>query len=336
MSPGREALERISRPVAEEAALLDQGFRRHLGCDLPLIQGVFSHLLEGGGKRVRPLLALLCSGLLAESGSRRLPPRESVQRLAAAVEYIHIASLLHDDVVDRSDLRRGKRTAHRVWGAESAILSGDYLYARAYSLLVENGELSLLAVISAATTHMAQGEVLQLLRSFSTGTTEEEYLEVIEGKTACLISACSEGAACLAETEREERAALRDYGHHLGLAFQIADDLLDYTGSPQTLGKPAGLDFSEGKVTLPVIHLFAALPEPERAALREVFLRDESRPGEFPLVLEQMKATGSLTRTQRTAEEHAARARVALSPFPPGPCRESLLFLADYVVGRES
>jgi octaprenyl-diphosphate synthase len=333
MGAGRDELDQISAPVAEEIALLNRSFRGFLGTDVPLINQVFDHLLEGGGKRIRPLLVLLTGGLLAEAGAGA-PPQDKLFRLAAALEFIHTSSLLHDDVVDQSDLRRGKRAAHRMWGVEPSILCGDYLFSRAFSLLVENGDLPLLTVVSAATTGMARGEVLQLLRSYSTGTSEREYLEVIDGKTACLISACSEGAACLGGAGGEPRARLARFGRQLGLAFQVADDLLDYTATEQEMGKARGHDFLEGKFTLPAIYLMEDAATADRAAIRDAFLAEEPREADLARILSLMERHGSIARARRTAGELADRAVAELGGFADGPCRRRLADLARYVVGR--
>ncbi len=334
MSTARGDLERISRPAAKEIALFEDSFRSFLGTDVPLINQVFDHLLEGGGKRIRPLLVLLCGGLLAEQGSP--VPREKLFRLAASVEFIHTATLLHDDVVDTSDVRRGKRAAHRTWGLEAAILCGDYLFSRAFSLLVENGTLPLLSVVSSATTGMARGEVMQLLRSFSTGTSEEEYFEIIDGKTARLIAACSEGAACIAGAAKEARTALEGYGRNLGLAFQVTDDVLDYVAEGGTTGKMPGKDFFEGKFTLPAIYLMESLSASERKTVRGAFLRDDPREEDLAQVISLMREKGSLERAARKADELAVRAAGFLETLADGSHRRSLQDLAGYVVRRRS
>jgi len=341
MASRRVDLDRIAQPVADEVALLDDSFRSLLGTDVPLVGQVFDRLIEGGGKRIRPLLVLLGTSLLAEgafpAGPRKSPSRrEKVFRLAAAVEFIHTASLLHDDVVDKSDVRRGKVAAHRTWGVEAAILCGDYLFSRAFSLLVENRDLSLLSVVSSATTGLARGEVLQLLRSYSTGTTEQEYLEVIEGKTARLISSCTEGAACLAGAAGGQRTALARFGLQVGLAFQVADDLLDYTATQQAMGKRRGQDFFEGKVTLPAIYLMESLSPAGRAEVRKAFLKEEADEGDLARVLAMMEEKGAFERARRTARELAERAESELAAFPETPSRKSLADLADFVVLREA
>jgi len=334
MPSGREGLDRIAQPVAGEIALLNGSFRALLGTDVPLINQVFDHLLEGGGKRIRPLLVLLGGALLAPGGAPAGANRDRLFRLAAAVEFIHTASLLHDDVVDKSDVRRGKSAAHRAWGVEAAILCGDYLFSRAFSLLVENGDMPLLSVVSSATTGLARGEVLQLLRSYSTGTTEAEYFEVIEGKTARLISSCTEGAACLSGAGERERAALARFGLTLGLAFQVAGDLLDYTAEEQAMGKRRGQDFFEGKFTLPAIYLMEKLPPSGRARVREAFLKEEPGDGDFAMILGLMEEQGALERARATAFGLAERAGAELALFPDGPGRRSLSDLAAFVVRR--
>ena len=244
---GRVSLDAIREPVNHRCELLDDYFRRFLKTDVGVIDRIFLPLLDSGGKRFRPLLALLISSFNDRASE------EDVFRLAVSVEFIHTATLLHDDVVDHSDVRRGSRVAYKLWGAESSVLSGDYLYSRAFSLLSEIGDISILKEISKATTAMARGEVLQLLRSFSPATKVDEYLQVIDGKTASLISATCASAGILAGFEENEVQSLRRFGTHLGFSFQIIDDLLDYTAELGDLGKAIGKDFLEGKVTLPVI-----------------------------------------------------------------------------------
>ncbi len=328
-SPPRK-LDSIREPVREECEALEGYFKTYLRTDVPLIDRIFEHLIEGGGKRFRPLLVLLVSSC---SPSRVL---EHVFKLAVAVEFIHTATLLHDDVVDQSDVRRGNRVAYRIWGAEPSVLSGDYLYSRAFNLLVEIGHLGILESLSGATTQMARGEVLQLLRSYSTATTREEYMEVITGKTASLIAASCTSAAYLAGFEGPDLAAAGRYGLNLGLSFQIVDDVLDYTSQRGVLGKAIGKDFLEGKVTLPIIILMESLDPGTKKRVAEIFLRDAPRGEDFQAVLDLMKEHHILEKTMEVATQYRDKALQALRETPHGPCRDSLHVLADYVVERRS
>ncbi|MDF1536673.1 MAG: polyprenyl synthetase family protein [bacterium] len=321
-------LDSIREPVRQECEALENYFKTYLRTDVSLIDRVFEHLIDGGGKRFRPLLVLLVSSC----SPNRL--QESVYKLAVAVEFIHTATLLHDDVVDQSDVRRGNRVAYRIWGAEPSVLSGDYLYSRAFNLLVEIGHLGILDSLSDATTQMARGEVLQLLRSYSPSTTREEYIEVIRGKTASLISASCISAGYLAGFEGEDLQAVGGYGLNLGLAFQIVDDILDYTAERGMLGKAIGKDFMEGKVTLPVIVLMEALDPESRTRLAEIFLKDGPEPEDFETVLALLVKHGTLETTLGIAAGYRDLALHSLAAAPAGPCRDSLQVLANYVLER--
>ena len=323
-------LDSIREPVKEECKALEDHFRAYLKTDVPLIDQIFEHLIDGGGKRFRPLLVLLLSSCSPHRS------KEDVFKLAVAVEFIHTATLLHDDVVDQSEVRRGNRVAYRIWGAEPSVLSGDYLYSRAFNLLVEIGHLGILDAISGATTQMASGEVLQLLRSYSTATTREEYMEVINGKTASLISASCTAAGYIAGMEGRDLAAAGEYGLNLGLSFQIVDDVLDYASQRGVLGKAIGKDFLEGKVTLPVIVLMENINGDTRHQVADIFLKESPQQDDFELVLELMKKHLVLEKTLEVAVQYRDQAVKALMKIPADPCRDSLLDLANYVVERSS
>jgi len=324
------SLDSIRKPVKQECELLEDYFKSYLRTDVLLIDRIFEHLIDGGGKRFRPLLVLLVSSC----SPRRVT--ENVFKLAVAVEFIHTATLLHDDVVDQSDVRRGNRVAYRIWGAEPSVLSGDYLYSRAFNLMVEIGHLGILDAISGATTQMARGEVLQLLRSYSTSTTREEYLEVIDGKTASLISASCRAAGYIAGFEDRDLGAAGEYGYNLGLSFQIVDDILDYSSQRGILGKAIGKDFLEGKVTLPVIILMESVDSGLKKQVADIFLRESPRSDDFHLVLKMMKEYQVLEKTRKVAMDYRDQAIEALLQMPEGPSRDSLQALAAYVVERSS
>lgn len=323
-------LDSIREPVREECEALEHYFKSYLKTDVLLIDRIFEHLIDGGGKRFRPLLVLLVSSCSPQRTS------EDVFKLAVAVEFIHTATLLHDDVVDQSDVRRGNRVAYRIWGAEPSVLSGDYLYSRAFNLLVEIGHLGILGALSGATTQMARGEVLQLLRSYSTATTREEYLEVIHGKTASLISASCTAAGYLAQLTGRHLEAAGEYGLNLGLSFQIVDDILDYSSQKGVLGKAVGKDFLEGKVTLPVIILMESLSKDRKRQVADIFLKDSPQSDDFQLVLDLMREYGVLEKSLDVAVEFKDRAISALMEIPAGACRDSLHTMANYVVERTS
>jgi len=321
-------LDLIKEPVKEEFEALGTYFNSFLQTDIPIIDRVFQHLIDGGGKRFRPLLVFLIAACSPGKNS------EDAFRLAVAVEFLHTATLLHDDVVDQSDLRRGNRVAYRIWGAEPSILSGDFLYSRAFNLLVDIGHLGILETISGATTEMARGEMLQLLRSYSTATTQEEYLEVIRGKTSSLISASCKAAAYLAGFDEPAVQNLREYGHNLGMSFQIVDDVLDYTAEKGVFGKTTGKDFLEGKVTLPLIILMERLDGRERRQILDIFIKDSPEDGDFQAILDLMEKHGALPGTMEVAGRFRDAALKTLDRVPTGPCRKSLESLADYVLER--
>ncbi len=293
----------------------------------PRIPEVTAHLVEAGGKRLRPLLTLAAARLCGYEGEHHI-------RLAATVEFIHTATLLHDDVVDESARRRGRPTANLLWDNKSSVLVGDYLFARAFQLMVETGSLRVLDILANASAVIAEGEVLQLSAAANVSTTEAVYLLVIRGKTAALFAAATEAGAVIAGAPEAQVRALRAYGDALGMSFQITDDLLDYGGASAGLGKNTGDDFRERKVTLPVIRALAACDAEERAFWARVIGKGDQRDGDLETALELMTRHGSLESTRATAFDYAGQARAALGPLPEGPIRRHLADLADYVVSR--
>ncbi|MGR3542136.1 MAG: polyprenyl synthetase family protein [Hasllibacter sp.] len=289
----------------------------------PRIPEVTAHLIGAGGKRVRPVLVLAAAALSGYRGG-------DDAKLAATVEFIHTATLLHDDVVDESRQRRGRPTANLLWDNQSSVLVGDYLFARAFQLMVEPGNLTVLNILSDAAATIAEGEVLQLTASRNLATDEGTYLRVVRGKTAALFSAATEAGAELAGADPVVVAKLRDYGDALGIAFQIADDLLDWEGG-ERIGKNPGDDLREGKMSLPVIKAVAA---GDRDFWQRTVERGRVEAGDFERALDLMKACGALTATRAEALEWSARAKSALTDLPDGEVRDALSELADYVVAR--
>ena len=250
---GAAAIEALSGLVAEDMAGVNKLILDKAGSDVAMIPEVANHLISSGGKRLRPMLTLAAARMFGYAGEHHV-------KLAACVEFMHTATLLHDDVVDESDLRRGKLAARKVWGNQASVLVGDYLLGQAFSMMVDVGSLEVLRILSNTATTMAEGEVMQLAAAQNTATTEDEYLKVIFGKTASLFSAAAEVGPVLAGRDRAECAALRSYGKNLGLAFQLIDDALDYGGNSADLGKHVGDDFREGKITLPVVLAMGGVP----------------------------------------------------------------------------
>ncbi len=297
--------------------------------DVAVIPALAAHLIAAGGKRLRPLLCVAAARLCGTDNSRH-------HNLSAAVEFIHTATLLHDDVVDSSQLRRGKVAAHLIWGAPSSVLVGDFLFARAFELMVETGSLRALDILSKASAVITQGEVLQLMKAFDLNLSQDDYIEIISAKTAALFSAASQSGAVAADATEDEIQALYDYGMNLGLAFQIQDDILDYQGSAADLGKNAGDDFAEGKSTLPLILAMRASRATDAAFWDRTIGKREQTPGDFEHAQNLMKASGALDEARAVARGFADKARAALSIFTPGPWRQALENLAVYSVERQT
>ena len=321
------SVERLFVLASADMAGVDALIRDRLDSDIPLIPALGEHLVEAGGKRLRPLLTVaaahLCEG-----------PGEAAHKLAAAVEFIHTATLLHDDVVDGSKLRRGKVAAHLIWGGAASVLVGDFLFARAFELMVETGQLQALNILARASRIIAEGEVLQLTRAHDLDLDQATYLEIIRGKTAELFAASAEAGAVVAGGSPAQVRALAAYGLSLGLAFQLADDALDYGGASETLGKNAGDDFREGKVTLPLLLAIARSGAGEAEFWRRaVGDRDQSE-ADFPRARELIAATGALADTLALARDHAEAAKTELRLFSRSDWRVSLEALADFAVER--
>jgi octaprenyl-diphosphate synthase len=287
-------------------------------------------LIAAGGKRLRPLLTVAAARLAREGRGAG----EGAHKLAAAVEFIHTATLLHDDVVDSSRLRRGKVAAHLIWGAPSSVLVGDFLFARAFELMVETGSMRALKILAEASRVIAEGEVLQLTRAHDIRLDQATYLEIITAKTAELFAAAAEAGGVSADAPEERIEALRSYGLNLGLAFQLADDALDYSGASETLGKNAGDDFYEGKATLPLL-LAVARAGPAETAFWEASLGGTERAeADFRRARELVTSTGALRDTLDLAADYATAAKAALRAFTPGEWRAALEALADFAVSR--
>ncbi len=299
----------------------------HLGSNVPLVEKIGHYIVEGGGKRLRPLLVLLAANACNYKGKHHIP-------LAAVIEFIHTATLLHDDVVDNSDMRRGKDTANARWGNAPSVLVGDFLYSRAFQIMVEIGSMPIMEVISNATNVIAEGEVLQLLNCRNPDTTEEAYMQVIIGKTAMLFEAATEVGAILADSTDQQRDALRRYGHHLGIAFQLIDDVMDYLSTAEEMGKNVGDDLAEGKPTLPLIQAMKAGTEEERLLIRQAIRKGGLE--DLEPVMAAVKRTGSIEYTQQAAHNQANHAIDALSALPDSSFKETLTTLAHLAVKRSA
>jgi octaprenyl-diphosphate synthase len=318
--------DRLAAACAAEMEAVNALIRARMASEnAPRIPEVTAHLIEAGGKRVRPLLTVACAKMCGYEGLDHI-------KLAATVEFIHTATLLHDDVVDESRQRRGRPTANLLWDNQSSVLVGDYLFARSFQLMVETGSLRVLDILSGAAATIAEGEVLQLTAARNISTTEETYLNVVRGKTAALFEAACEVGGIVAGVPERQVAALARFGDALGVAFQIVDDWLDYGGAGDGIGKDLGDDFREGKLTLPVIRALARADGEERAFWRDALERGRS--DDLARARAILTRHGTLEETRREALHWRDAARAALVELPAGDLRDMLADLADFVVAR--
>ncbi len=292
-----------------------------------LIPELAGHLVAGGGKRLRPMLTLGCAALLEYGGARH-------HKLAAAVEFIHTATLLHDDVVDASGLRRGKATANRLWGNPASVLVGDFLFSRSFELMVEDGSLKVLKILSSAAAIIAEGEVAQLTAQRNVETGEDRYLEIITAKTAALFAAACQIAAIVAERDASVEAALASYGRNLGIAFQLIDDAIDYVSDADTMGKDVGDDFRDGKITLPVILAYARGNVDERVFWREAMSGRAAGDAELARALTLLSSSRAVEDTMARARLYGARAIDAIAGFPGGPAKTALIETIEFAIAR--
>jgi octaprenyl-diphosphate synthase len=313
--------------LGDDLLRVEEQFRKDLTSEVPLIRKVGEYVLVSGGKRIRPMLLLLCARLSAYGGDRHIS-------LASVVEFIHTATLLHDDVVDHADLRRGNASANSVWGNEASVLVGDFLFAKAFSIMVEAGSLDVLKVLSDATTQMAEGEVLQLIGTCDPDLDEERYMAVVRNKTAVLIAAACQCGGILGAVSAERQEALRAFGMHLGIAFQFMDDALDYVAEAE-FGKERGQDLAEGKMTLPLIHALRSCNSSERERINDIIASEQLAAADLAWAIELINKYGGIdyTRQRATAMVEAAKDHLAL--FADGPARSALMQVADYVVSRK-
>jgi octaprenyl-diphosphate synthase len=325
--PERSKLEPLQILVAADMRRVNQLIVARLDSPISLIPEVAGHLVAAGGKRVRPMLTLIAAQLCGYRGQRHV-------RLAAAVEFIHTATLLHDDVVDQSELRRGLATANAIWGNKPSVLVGDFLFARAFQLMVEDGSLEVLGILANASAVIAEGEVAQLMTANDAETTEASYLRVVSAKTATLFAAAAQIGGLVAERPRAEAEALREYGENLGIAFQLIDDVLDYSAREVVLGKSLGDDFRDGKITLPVVLAFARGSAEERGFWQRTLERVEQQDGDFRHAIELMHRHGALADSLARAAQYGDAARRALEIFPPSEPRQALLDLVDFCIER--
>ncbi|GAA0735987.1 polyprenyl synthetase family protein [Sphingomonas japonica] len=321
------SLDPMIELVAHDMNLVNAVILDRMQSDIPLIPKLAGHLIAGGGKRLRPMLTLASAQLLAYGGARH-------HRLAAAVEFIHTATLLHDDVVDGSDLRRGRRTANIIWGNPASVLVGDFLFSRSFELMVEDGSLKVLRILSNASAVIAEGEVNQLTAARRIDIGEERYLEIIGAKTAALFAAACRIAGVVAERPDREETALDAYGRNLGIAFQLVDDAIDYVSDAGTMGKDAGDDFREGKMTLPVILAYARGDTEARAFWKDAVEGRRAEDSDFAEAIDRVRETRAVDDTLARARHYGQRAVDALGIFPASAAKDAMVEAVEFAVAR--
>lgn len=324
-------LAAILAPIAPDLKALDEVIKRRLASEVALIDQISGYIIQSGGKRVRPALLILVAKAL--SSDRKIP---HVLDLAAVVEFIHTATLLHDDVVDESTLRRGRETANAAFGNAASVLVGDFLYSRAFQMMVAPNDIRIMQILSDATNTIAEGEVLQLLNMNDPEVDESSYLQVIRYKTAKLFEASTELGAILAGASNSERELAAAFGRHIGTAFQLMDDLLDYTASPEQMGKNAGDDLREGKPTLPLIYLLENGNSEEQFLVRSAIMQNTDLPEDvFEQILTAVQGSGALEYTQLAAKREADLALGNIKAFPKNAATDSLIALCEYSLARQ-
>ncbi len=320
-------MDRVLNLLADDIQLVEAQFRKDLDSRVPLIRKVGEYVLSSGGKRIRPMLLLLSARLVGYTGDAHVG-------LASVVEFIHTATLLHDDVVDSAVLRRGQDSANAIWGNEASVLVGDFLFAKSFSIMVRGGNLDILRALSDATTQMAEGEVLQLISTCDLDLDEEHYIEVVRNKTAVLLAAACRSGAILGDCPKEQEDALAAYGMDLGIAFQFMDDALDYVADQEEFGKAQGHDLLEGKVTLPLIHALRQCTADERQRAEVIVDQDELPQEDLDYVIKLIDTYDGILYTRERAGIFIDQAKARLNVFAEGPIKEALCILADYVVSR--
>jgi octaprenyl-diphosphate synthase len=321
------SLDRLTDLLRGDLARVNALILERMQSPVALIPQLAGHIVAAGGKRLRPMLTLAAARLCGYRGERHIP-------LATAVEFIHTATLLHDDVVDSSELRRGRDTANAVWGNKPAVLVGDFLFSRSFELMVEDGSLRILEILSRAAAVIAEGEVGQLVTANDIATTESAYLEVIEAKTAALFAAASRIGAVIAERPAVEEGALERFGRNLGVAYQLIDDMLDFSARQSELGKSVGDDFRDGKMTLPVLIALARGDAEERAFWQRTLEDGEQETGDLERAMRLLERRGALAETLQRARRYAAEAEAALAPFPDGKLRQALVETVAFATAR--
>jgi octaprenyl-diphosphate synthase len=318
----------IADVIEKDLKELEKSIDRLITTKIHVIKEIVNYIIKSGGKRVRPILVILSSRLCGYKGKKHIP-------YAAIIEFIHTATLLHDDVVDNAKTRRGFSTVNTVWGNEPSVLVGDFLYSKSFELMAREGNDTILQVISSATTALSEGEILEIVKTADISTTEEEYLQIIGNKTAVLFAAACEIGAILGNCTQKKRREMSNFGYNLGMAFQLMDDILDYTSFDNVLGKRVGTDLQEGKVTLPLIHALRSADNEEKSYLTKVLDKPRITSKDFARVRKIIEKHGGIDYTLSIAENYTKSAKGRLKTLPDSKYKEALLSLTNYMLSRE-
>jgi octaprenyl-diphosphate synthase len=326
--PSAAALAQLFEPIRDDLREVEREFARHVQSQVALIPTIGDYIQNGGGKRIRPAVLLMAARMAGYSGERAV-------LYASVLEFIHTATLVHDDIIDESQLRRGRQAVHTRWGNHVTVLFGDFLYLKSMSLALTQDDLAVIRLLCDVTLRIVEGEIYQLTKNGDADLTEAEHFEIVQSKTAYLFAGCARIGGMLGPTTREQQEALWQYGLNIGMAFQIVDDLLDFTGEEVALGKPVGGDLREGKLTLPVIHMRDRGGPRAAALLRKVVEAREVSLEEWREIRALLTQNRSIEYAQRVASDYVERAKKTLYTFPSSDARDALMFLPDYVVSRD-
>src|SRR5688572_7134332 len=326
--PSAATLAQMFEPIRDDLKQVEREFARHVQSQVALIPTIGNYIQDGGGKRIRPAVLLMAARMAGYTGERAV-------LYASVIEFIHTATLVHDDIIDESELRRGREAVHTRWGNHVTVLFGDFLYLKSMSLALTQDSLEIIRLLCDVTLRIVEGEIYQLTKNGVVDLSEEEHFDIVRRKTAFLFAGSAKIGGMLGPTTREQQEALWDYGVNIGMAFQIVDDLLDFTGEEVALGKPVGGDLREGKMTLPVIHLYSRGDARTQALLRKVVDARAVTLDEWREILALLAQARSIDYAQGVAWEFVERAKTALNAFPPSDARDALLYLPDYVISRD-
>jgi octaprenyl-diphosphate synthase len=326
--PSASALAQMFEPIRNDLLEVEREFARHVQSQVAVIPTIGNYVKESGGKRIRPAVLLMAARMAGYTGDRAV-------LYASVIEFIHTATLVHDDIIDESELRRGREAAHTRWGNHVTVLFGDFLYLKSMSLALTQDNLEVIRLLCDVTLRIVEGEIYQLTKNGIVDLSEEEHFDIVRRKTAYLFAGCAKIGGMLGPTTREQQEALWEYGFNIGMAFQLVDDLLDFTGEEGALGKPVGGDLREGKMTLPVIHLLSRGDGHADTLIRKVVRERSATLDEWRQLRALLAQTRSIDYAHRAAVEFVERAKRALYAFPPSPERDALSFLPDYVLSRD-